>query len=156
MDHSGCVDAGIHTVDAHTHEGQRGFWLFPSEAAQHPDLARHTEFVNDPQPPEEASRVDRLLWMGRRLQDPGREVTPELRHLLQLALGALQEKNTEIAQLKAQLDAIKGHTVLHCMERDIERILGDGSVAAEADGTILRATDTGRELELRGGTWLPR
>jgi hypothetical protein len=32
IDHSGCVQGGCFTPEAHTHEGERGYWLFPSEA----------------------------------------------------------------------------------------------------------------------------
>lgn len=45
IDHSGCVEAGIHTVDAHTHEGQRGYWLFRSEAEARGTLTGSVPFV---------------------------------------------------------------------------------------------------------------
>lgn len=45
IDHSGCVPAGIHTVDAHTHEGQTGYWLFRSEAVSRGTLKHSVPFV---------------------------------------------------------------------------------------------------------------
>jgi hypothetical protein len=67
-----------------------------------------------------------------------------------------RDQASEIARLRAGLDAYQGAVVMHCMERDMARIIGEGQLEAAADGAILRATDTGRELILRGGTWLPR
>jgi hypothetical protein len=32
--HDDCVQAGMHHTDVHTHEGQVGFWFFPSEGGQ--------------------------------------------------------------------------------------------------------------------------
>ena len=65
------------------------------------------------------------------------------------------EATAEIARLRAELDLYQGRQVLFC---------ADGQLAAAAEqvtdaipGTILRATDTGRELMLsRAGIWEPR
>jgi hypothetical protein len=63
----------------------------------------------------------------------------------------------EVAQLKAQLDDQGTHCVLLCLDRDLD----DAALISrnEEPGTILRATDTGRELRLAPDrTWaqIPR
>lgn len=49
IDHSKCIPAGeLGTTDAHTHEGERGYWLFPTE-----DQAR------------ERAAGRRLVWLAK-------------------------------------------------------------------------------------------
>jgi len=64
---------------------------------------------------------------------------------------ALQGEN---ARLRAELDNYHGRTVLFCTDAG----MGTAALASldEGDGTILRATDTGRELELHDRTWVAR
>lgn len=66
----------------------------------------------------------------------------------------LTEARSEIARLKAEADTAAGTNVVHCLERDMERLISSDQLAGEADGTILRATDTGREIRLADGMWL--
>jgi hypothetical protein len=77
--------------------------------------------------------------------------TAALVHMAELVMA---EQAAEIAQLRAELDNYQGRAVLHCTQA----AMGAAALASldEEDGTILRATDTGRELVLRDHTWLPR
>ena len=88
----------------------------------------------------------REVW-GRNTQMPER-------HRLLLAGRVIAEQDAEIARLQAELDQYHGRTVLHCTEA----MLDDAAVTSldEPDGTILRATDTGRELVMDGRMWRPR
>lgn len=60
----------------------------------------------------------------------------------------------QVAALQSRLDFYEGRNVVHCMERNVD--MAGQALLDEGDGTILRATDTGREWELRGGVWLSR
>lgn len=64
----------------------------------------------------------------------------------------LADRDTQIARLKAELDAYQGRTVYHCQDRDMET----ARAGIGEPGAILRATDSGRELEWRNGAWQPR
>jgi hypothetical protein len=65
------------------------------------------------------------------------------------------EATAEISRLKSQLDGYAGRQVLHCARGQWDAILP--TLGDAAPGTVLRATDTGEELELdRLGHWLPR
>lgn len=59
-----------------------------------------------------------------------------------------------IAQLRGELDQYQGRQVIHCTDAQLD----NAALASldEADGTILRATDTGRELIKTGGLWQAR
>lgn len=59
-----------------------------------------------------------------------------------------------IAQLRAELDQYHGRQVIHCTDAQLDNAAL--SSLDEADGTILRATDTGRELIKTGGLWQAR
>ena len=74
--------------------------------------------------------------------------------LVHIADHVIGEQAAEIERLKAGLDGYQGRTVLHCTEAQMDT----AALASldEADGTILRATDTGRELVLADRTWLPQ
>lgn len=85
--------------------------------------------------------------------------TTEATEAFRLAFRALADKDAEIARLKARLDQAQGTDVLHATQAHIEQMLltvPPEALADVRDGTVLRATDTGAEYELRGGTWLPR
>jgi hypothetical protein len=85
--------------------------------------------------------------------------TTEATEAFRLAFRALADKDAEIARLKAQLDQARGTSVLLATQAHIEQMLligAGGAMDGVRDGTVLRATDTGAEYELRGGTWLPR
>lgn len=70
---------------------------------------------------------------------------------LRAELAALR---TERDQLRAELDRYQGREVLHCTEAAMDQAaLASLDVA---DGTILRATDTGKELLMYQGTWAER
>lgn len=61
------------------------------------------------------------------------------------------EADAEIARLRIELDRYQGRTVMFCTDAQL-----DAAAIASLDaepGTILRATDTGRELVLADGTW---
>jgi hypothetical protein len=66
----------------------------------------------------------------------------------------LREARTEIARLQAELDSYQGRTVLHTTDANL---LAAAVISTdEPEGTVLRATDTGRELVLTGGQWSER
>jgi hypothetical protein len=66
----------------------------------------------------------------------------------------LREARAEIARLKAELDGYQGRTVLHTTDANM---MAAAVVSTdEEEGTVLRATDTGRELVLTGGHWAER
>lgn len=72
-------------------------------------------------------------------------------HIYQLALHVIADRDAVIARLREEMDAYDDHQTLHCLERDAARVM-DAS-RHEAEGTVLRATDTGREWVLRAGMW---
>jgi hypothetical protein len=74
--------------------------------------------------------------------------------VLKYAHAALAESEMVIAQLQAELDRYQGRQVIHCVEAAMDAAALDSLDAT--DGTILRATDTGRELLMHAGTWAER
>jgi hypothetical protein len=74
--------------------------------------------------------------------------------VLKYAHAALAEAEGVISRQQAELDRYQGRTVLHTTEAHLD----EAAVASldAADGTILRATDTGRELLMFEGTWAER
>lgn len=66
----------------------------------------------------------------------------------------IRQQAVQIAQLRAELDAYQGRQVIHCTDAQLDNAAL--SSLDEADGTILRATDTGRELIKTGGLWQAR
>ena len=74
--------------------------------------------------------------------------------LCHIATAVIREQSAEIERLKGELDGYQGRAVLHCTEAAMDT----AAMASldEADGTVIRATDTGRELVLVDHTWLPR
>lgn len=74
--------------------------------------------------------------------------------VLRLALRALQESEGIIARQRAELDAVTQRVVYHCLDRDLDDVML--TCMGESDGVILRTTDTGRELELAGSSWVER
>jgi hypothetical protein len=97
----------------------------------------------------------RLALLGMRMAEARstREwPTPDT--VLKSAHAALAEAEMVISQLTAELDRYQGRTVLHCTEAAMDAAALDSLDAA--DGTILRATDTGRELLMHAGTWAER
>jgi predicted ATPase len=87
--------------------------------------------------------VQRLLLTG-----------PEVHALGHLASQAIAEAGAEIARLKAQLDRYQGREVFYCTDANAPFALA--SVGAAPVGTVVRATDTGREWELTVTGWEPR
>ncbi len=78
----------------------------------------------------------------------------------QAATRALAAQQAEIARLRAQLDRYLGRMVFHCADSHLDAAADEwphGAVEVRP-GDILRATDTGRELEYRGpeAGWQPR
>lgn len=76
-----------------------------------------------------------------------------------VAARALTAQQTEIARLRAQLDRYQGRTVFHCNDAHLDAVAaGQPALTPDArPGDILRATDTGREMQYRGGgEWVPR
>jgi hypothetical protein len=63
------------------------------------------------------------------------------------------EADAEIARLRIELDRYQGRRVLFTTDAALDQ----AAIASmdEEPGTILRATDTGRELVLADGTWEP-
>jgi len=61
------------------------------------------------------------------------------------------------AQLRGELDRYRGHQVFHCLDRDLEGLTADpGNFRDASPGAVLRATDTGREVQLAAdGQWVP-
>lgn len=78
----------------------------------------------------------------------------ETHALCHIASEVISEQDAEIARLRGELDGYQGRAVLHCTDAQMDTAMLDS--LGEADGTILRATDTGRELVLSDGCWLPR
>lgn len=79
---------------------------------------------------------------------------PVMHYLVTGADQVIAYQAAEIARLRGELDNYQGRMVLHCTEANLDEAMIIGLDSDE--GTILRATDTGREMELHGGTWLPR
>lgn len=99
---------------------------------------------------------DLLILAQAQQKERGALTETEAAQAFALAFRALGEKEAEIARLKAELDRYEGREVRHGLERYIQSSLSDGSIPAERDGTILRATDTGAEWECQGGEWKVR
>lgn len=80
--------------------------------------------------------------------------SPVMHYLVTGADQVIAYQHAEISRLQSELDAYTGRTVLHCTESGMDA----AALASldEADGTILRATDTGRELVLADHTWVSR
>ena len=84
--------------------------------------------------------------------------------LLDRAVEAVAEKDAEIARLKAELDERHEHNVVHFQEnvnhptwRATDPAISElikVMYADEPDGTIMRATDTGREWVKENGEWV--
>jgi hypothetical protein len=70
----------------------------------------------------------------------------------------IRDQLTEIARLRAELDTYRGHSVFLCPDAIMDDLATVQAVYCDeaGEGDILRATGSGRELELRGGVWLPR
>jgi len=87
---------------------------------------------------------------GCRLRD-GRACPPAPRAEGRRSPVSWLRRGAGIARLNAELDRYQGRQVLHTTEAHLD----DAALASldEPDGTILRATDTGRELLFHGGTW---
>lgn len=79
---------------------------------------------------------------------------PVMHALVTAADHVISHQAAEIAQLQAQLDAYQGRTVIHCTDAQMDYAAGQS--LDEPEGTILRATDTGREMEMTGRLWAPR
>lgn len=86
---------------------------------------------------------------GGMFEVPGdrlRELTSEIREL-----------RRQLAESRDELDRYQGRTVHHCMERDLLTAADSLKDSPElVAGTILRATDTGFEVEWRAGAWWAR
>ena len=80
---------------------------------------------------------------------------PQLHALGYLAHRALSEAAVHIAQLRAQLDRYTGREVHYTTDAHLDEAATSISLWAPP-GTIVRATDTGRELELTPTGWEPR
>lgn len=78
----------------------------------------------------------------------------ETHMLCTIASSLICEQAAEIERLKGELDRYQGRAVLHCTEAAMDTAAM--SSLDEADGTIIRATDTGRELVLIDHTWIAR
>jgi len=84
--------------------------------------------------------------------------SPEGHALYKTATQVHAEFRAEIARLRAELDKYEGRQVVHCLDRDMTKAI-ESTWEAEGgppEGTLIRATDTGRELEWKAGAWLPR
>lgn len=71
-----------------------------------------------------------------------------------LANTVIGEAVAEINRLKAELDRYQGHHVMYCTEDQAADVLA--TVSDAGPGTIIRATDSGREWVLRGAGWVER
>jgi hypothetical protein len=75
--------------------------------------------------------------------------------LAYLAQQIITEAVAETERLRAELDSYRGRQVLYCTDGRLEALAE--TVRDAPPGTIMRATDTGRELELtRSGLWQDR
>lgn len=101
-----------------------------------------------------SSQTFRQQWDRKLARTRGLVMSAPVIDIIQLAKRVISEQDATIAQLRSELDAYQGRTVLFCTEAAM-----DAACLAsldEPDGTILRATDTGRELVLADRTWIPR
>lgn len=74
--------------------------------------------------------------------------------LIRAARAVFADLQATIDGLVAQLDAYQGRTVMFCLDAHLDEAAGQSPDAGP--GTILRATDTGRELERTSGGWRER
>ena len=82
-------------------------------------------------------------------------VQPAAYALATIAQEIIAEGTTEMARLKGELDRYQGRQVLYATDARLEQV--SEQVDGAQPGTVLRATDTGRELQLgRDGGWSPR
>jgi signal transduction histidine kinase len=79
---------------------------------------------------------------------------PTADYVLKMAHRVVAEADGEIARLNRELDRYQGRQVLYCTEAAMDAAALDSLDCS--DGTILRATDTGKELLMHGGTWAER
>jgi len=68
----------------------------------------------------------------------------------------LADARAENARLRAELDRYQGRQVLYCTDAHLDEAALDSMDAPLAAGTVLRATDTSRELIFHEGTWWER
>jgi hypothetical protein len=75
--------------------------------------------------------------------------------LAYLAQQIITEAVAETERLRAELDSYRGRQVLYATDGRLDELAQ--TVTDAPPGTIMRATDTGRELELsRSGLWRDR
>jgi hypothetical protein len=75
--------------------------------------------------------------------------------LARLTQAIITEATCEIERLRSELDSYRGRQVLYCTSAQMPGLLPE--ITDVPPGTVVRATDTGEEVELaRGGYWQPR
>lgn len=123
-----------------------------TEPGQSPDQAYANDPAADMPPPVRAEPPSAPgPW------EPGYQLTDaEAAEVLRASADReeISRLRAEVAGLRARLDFYEGRNVVHCMERSVKQAMH--ALRDEADGTLLRATDTGCEWELRAGIWLTR
>lgn len=84
----------------------------------------------------------------------------DYRRAFQLAFRALSIQDGMIARLKGELDGYQGHQVFFATEAHAIAIAAGSTEVSQPvspeDGTVLRATDTGREWVYRDHAWSDR
>lgn len=97
----------------------------------------------------------REAWgSAKQMHMPLLAVNLAARDLAWVADHAIAELAAEIERLTAELDGYQGRTVIHCTAGQLDQAMM--ASLDEADGTVLRATDTGQEMVMHDRTWLPR
>jgi hypothetical protein len=93
-------------------------------------------------------------WVARHEHQLAILMHAETHALSHVASAVIREQEAEIERLRGELDGYQGRSVLFCTEAQMAAAAM--SSLDEPDGTVLRATDTGRELVLSGRTWTAR
>lgn len=95
----------------------------------------------------------REAWI-KRTRNRHLQLPEPIRHELILADRTIAELGGTVDRLEAELASYHGRTVFHCTDSALDE--NALSLLDEADGTVLRATDTGRELVMEHRMWRPR
>lgn len=84
--------------------------------------------------------------------------SPEAHAMYKDAQAVIRDLQADNARLQAELDSHRGHQVLHATEAQIRAMLSvpdDPALADCAEGSVLRATDTGAAWTRTAAGWVP-
>lgn len=110
--------------------------------------------MSTPDSPDQAQAAVSAFY-AQNAQLAGELLTQPVAHAVATrASYAIRALTEQVAQLRAQLDRYTGREVFYCTDANFPAALA--SVGAAPVGTLVRATDTGREYELTPTGWEPR